>query len=73
MGGVVSPLSEVYTSREAAEKWGLSENTVTQWCNRSSDPTYTGKKFLPNEFRKSGKIWLVTKAGMERLTGRKLP
>jgi hypothetical protein len=54
------PLFEVYTSREAAELWGLSENTVTQWCNRD--------RFEAHEARKSGKVWLVTKGGMERLT-----
>jgi len=59
-----SPLFCVYTSREAAEKWGLSENTVTQWCNR--------KKFTEEEARKSGKVWLVTYDGMVRLTGNKL-
>ncbi|MGM0882573.1 MAG: helix-turn-helix domain-containing protein [Bacillota bacterium] len=59
---VKSPLLSVYTSREAAELWGLSENTVTQWCNR--------KKFNPEEARKSGKVWLVTRSGMIRITGR---
>lgn len=58
----VTPLSRVYTSREAAALWGLSVNTVTQWCNRG--------RFLPSEARKSEKVWLVTHAGMVRLTGR---
>jgi hypothetical protein len=57
-------LEEVLTSQEAARKWGLSVNTVTQWCNRG--------KFKPGEFRKSGNIWLVTRKGMERLTGKSL-
>lgn len=52
----------VYTSREAAELWGLSENTVTKWCNRG--------KFNENEARKSGKVWLVTRDAMTRVTGR---
>lgn len=56
------PLFSVLTSREAAEEWKLSENTVTQWCNRG--------KFLPTEARKSGKVWLVTLEGMVRITGR---
>ncbi|MCM3783657.1 helix-turn-helix domain-containing protein [Neobacillus mesonae] len=51
----------VYTSREAAEKWRLSDNTVTQWCNRG--------RFKCNEARKSGKVWLVTHDGMLRLAG----
>ncbi|MGO4375436.1 helix-turn-helix domain-containing protein [Paenibacillus sp. MCAF20] len=57
-----SPLLEVYTSREAAELWGLSENTVTQWCNRG--------RFTTDEARKSGKVWIVTHDGMVRLTGK---
>lgn len=56
-----SPLLEVFTSREAAERWGLSENTVTQWCNRN--------KFDEHEARKSGKVWLVTYEAMKRITG----
>ncbi|PWV92039.1 helix-turn-helix protein [Paenibacillus cellulosilyticus] len=59
---ILPPLFSVLTSREAAEEWGLSDNTVTQWCNRG--------KFLPNEARKSGKVWLVTLEGMMRITGR---
>lgn len=52
----------VYSSREAAELWKLSENTVTQWINRG--------RFEPYEARKSGKVWLVTREGMVRITGR---
>ncbi|MFJ5713101.1 helix-turn-helix domain-containing protein [Neobacillus sp. NPDC093127] len=58
-----NPLFVVFTSREAAERWGLSENTVTQWCNRG--------RFEAHEARKSGKVWLVTKEGMERLTDKR--
>lgn len=58
-----APLFEVLTSREAADLWGLSENTVTQWCNRG--------RFESHEARKSGKVWLVTREGMERLTKNK--
>jgi transposase len=54
----------VYSSREAAELWGLSENTVTQWCNRG--------KFEKWEARKSAKVWIVTREGMIRLTGREI-
>ncbi|MFD1953758.1 helix-turn-helix domain-containing protein [Paenibacillus thailandensis] len=57
-----SLIDSVLSSREAAEVWGLSENTVTQWCNRG--------KFQPDEARKSGKVWLVTREGMIRITGR---
>lgn len=50
----------VYTTREAEQIWGLAENTVNKWCNRG--------KFHENEARKSGKVWLVTRNGMNRLT-----
>lgn len=56
-----SPLFQVFSSRDAAECWGLSENTVTQWCNRN--------KFEKHEARKSGKVWLVTYDAMKRVTG----
>ncbi|MGG3523661.1 helix-turn-helix domain-containing protein [Bacillus pseudomycoides] len=54
------PLFSVYTTREAEQLWGLAENTVNKWCNRG--------KFSENEARKSGKVWLVTHDGMNRLT-----
>lgn len=54
------PLFSVYTTREAEQIWGLAENTVNKWCNRG--------KFFENEARKSGKVWLVTRNGMDRLT-----
>lgn len=53
-------LFSVYTTREAEQIWGLAENTVNKWCNRG--------KFYENEARKSGKVWLVTRNGMNRLT-----
>ncbi|MFL0405202.1 helix-turn-helix domain-containing protein [Bacillus nitratireducens] len=54
-------LNYVYTSKEAAEIWGLSYQTVTQWYNRG--------KFENNEAKKSGGTILVTRQGMERLAG----
>ncbi|MCQ6343766.1 helix-turn-helix domain-containing protein [Bacillus cereus] len=57
---VDEPLFSVYTTREAEKLWGLAENTVNKWCNRG--------KFREKEARKSNKIWLVTRKGMERLT-----
>lgn len=53
-------LFSVYTTREAEQIWRLAENTVNKWCNRG--------KFYENEARKSGKVWLVTRNGMNRLT-----
>ncbi|MES5849342.1 MULTISPECIES: helix-turn-helix domain-containing protein [Bacillales] len=54
-------LKYVYTSKEAAEIWGLSYQTVTQWYNRG--------KFENNEAKKSGGAILVTHQGMERIAG----
>ncbi|WP_223270659.1 helix-turn-helix domain-containing protein [Bacillus wiedmannii] len=59
-GELEEALFSVYTTREAEKIWGLAENTVNKWCNRG--------KFFENEARKSGKVWLVTRNGMNRLT-----
>lgn len=59
-GELEGALFSVYTTREAEKIWGLAENTVNKWCNRG--------KFYENEARKSGKVWLVTRNGMNRLT-----
>ena len=61
-------IDEVMTTAEAAERWGISAITVKQACS--------GQKGLPprfkegEEFRKSGRTWLVTRTGMERLYGK---
>ena len=59
-------LEEVMTAAEAAEKWGLNARTIQQSCTgyKGAPP-----RFAENEARKAGRIWLVTKAGMERLYG----
>lgn len=59
-------IDEVMTTSEAAELWGLSIETVKKACQgqRGLPP-----RFQTDEFRKSGRTWLVTRAGMERLYG----
>lgn len=59
-------LFEVMTAAEAAEKWGLNPRSIQQACTG-----YKGgrPRFLDKEARKAGRIWLVTKTGMERLYG----
>ena len=59
-------INEVMTTSEAAERWGLSIETVKKACQgqRGLPP-----RFQSDEFRKSGRTWLVTRAGMERLYG----
>ena len=59
-----SVLYQVYTSKEAADKWGLSANTVTQWFNRG--------KFTDQEARKSAGTIIVTHKAMVRMTGKEL-
>ena len=59
-------LQEVMTAAEAAELWGKAPITVQQACGgyKKSPP-----RFLPTETRKAGRIWLVTRTGMERVFG----
>lgn len=57
-------LHTVYTSKEAADKWRLSANTVTQWYNRG--------KFTDQEARKSAGTILVTHEAMIRVTGKNM-
>ncbi|PFW61570.1 DNA-binding protein [Bacillus sp. AFS075034] len=56
-----SSIFDVLTAREAEQQYGLSPNTVVVWISR--------KKFHQEEHRKSSGTWLVTRAGMERITG----
>lgn len=59
-------LQEVMTAAEAGEKWGMSSRAIQQSCTGYKDAP---PRFLPTEARKAGRIWLVTRAGMERLYG----
>lgn len=62
-------LEEVMTAAEATEKWQMNPRTVQQSCTG-----YKGGKsrFTEDEARKAGRIWLVTRAGMERVFGPEL-
>lgn len=60
-------IDEVMTTPEAAERWGLSVETVKKACQGQKG---NAPRFQPNEFRKSASAWLVTRAGMERLYGK---
>ncbi len=61
-------LADIMTTAEAGDRWGLAQVSVKQLC--------TGAQGRPprlvegEEFRKSGRTWLVTRAGMERLYGK---
>lgn len=55
-------LYNIYTSTEAALKWGLNESTVRKAIQ-------TGKFNLGSEYRKAGRVTLITKEAMERVYG----
>ena len=52
------------TTQEAAERWNVTADSLKQNCRGR-----VKNGFLEGEFRKSGKMWLVTRQGMERLYG----
>jgi len=61
-------INDVLTASEAAKMYGLDESTLRRAC--------TGQKGYPPRFtdeecRKSGRVWLITRAGMERVYGSK--
>jgi len=56
-------LPRVLTAAEAAIVWGLDRSTVKKACQQG--------RFTTEECRKSGKNWLVTTDGMERVYGRR--
>lgn len=57
-----SILKEVMTFAEASEMWGLGESTL-----RSTVKT---DKLIENiDYKKSGKVWLITKDAMVRIYG----
>ena len=56
-------LNMVLTLNEASELWGVPTGTLRSKLIRQSE-------FLPEECRKSGDVWLVTKEAMLRIYGR---
>lgn len=64
-----SELDNVYTISEASDLWEIPHMTLKSACagQRGCAP-----RFKPWEMRKSGRVYLVTKTGMERLYGKKL-
>lgn len=61
-------IDDIMTTQEAGEQWNLSASTVKGLCTgvQGRPP----RLIVNEECRKSGKIWLVTRAGMERLYGK---
>lgn len=58
-------LDDVMTTQEAAERWNVTADALKQNCRGR-----VKNGFKEGEFRKSGKMWLVTRQGMERLYGK---
>ena len=58
-------LDDVMTTQEAGERWKVPADSIKQCCLKR----YAIKQFTDNEARKSGRNWLVTRHGMERLYG----
>lgn len=59
-------LEDVMTTQEAGERWNVPADSIKQCCLKR----YANKQFTDDEARKSGKNWLVTRQGMERLYGK---
>lgn len=55
-------IEDVMTFTEAARRWGLSDGAVLRMAVQRG-------QFNEGEVRKSDKVWLVTRAAMERLFG----
>ncbi len=60
-------LNEVLTTIEASEYWNIPQITIKKAC--AGQKGYP-PRFTSDECRKSGKTWLVTRQGMERLYGK---
>ena len=58
-------LADVMTTQEAGERWNVPADSIKQCCLKR----YAIKQFTDDEARKSGRNWLVTRQGMERLYG----
>lgn len=55
-------LVDVLTCPEAAKQWGITEDKVKRYARDG--------KFTEEEARRSGKYWLITRQGMERVFGK---
>lgn len=57
-------LEDIMTTQEASQIWDVTADALKQNCRGRVKNGFKG-----GEFRKSGKIWLVTRQGMLRLYG----
>lgn len=63
-----NPLDQVMTLNEAAERYGVPPDTLKASCAGQHG---VPPRFSQEECRKSGRYWIITRAGMERLYGHK--
>lgn len=63
---ILFTLTDIMTTSEAANLWGLSQTSVKQLCTGAQGRP---PRLTVTECRKSGGTWLVTRAGMTRLYG----
>ena len=59
---VVLEINEVMTFAEATQRWGLADSTLRKLAT-------TNKLLEGLDFRKSGKVWLITRDAMKRMYG----
>lgn len=60
-------LDDIMTTAEAAERWGIAQTSVKQLCTGAQGRP---PRLTKEECKKSGRTWIVTRTGMERLYGK---
>lgn len=55
----ITSLDEVYSSSNAAAKWGVNESTLQNYATQG--------KFFPSEIKQLNRDWIITRRGMQRL------
>lgn len=61
-------IADVFTTAEAGVLWDVPVDTLKKACSGQKG---FPPRFTPDECRKSGSTWLITRAGMDRLYGKK--
>lgn len=61
---IILEINEVMTFAEATQRWGLADSTLRKLAT-------TNKLLEGLDFRKSGKVWLITREAMERVYGKR--
>lgn len=61
-------LKDVMSLGEAAKTYNVSPETLRKACSGQHGAP---PRFTPEECRKSGDVWIITRAGLERLYSQK--